>query len=83
MFENYPDLCTVTEMCEMLRCGKTHARELIKNCSVPSRKIHGRVLIPKNAIIRYYLRQDKRGKFPAPPDPFTFYRMIDYLRGVG
>lgn len=76
MFENYSDLCTIKEMCEMLNIGKTLAYELIRKGTIPSRMIGGKRAIPKNAIIRYYLKQDKKGYFPKPPEDFTYYRAM-------
>ncbi len=76
MFEDFPDLCTVNDLCAMLRIGKTHAYELITKGTIPSRMVCGKRVIPKNAIIRYYVKQDKKGYFPKPPDDITYYRAM-------
>lgn len=77
MFEKYPDLCTVDEMCDMLRFGRTKAFELLKNGTIPSHKIQGKYCIPKGAIVQYYLKQYSRGDFPPPPaSATTFYRVM-------
>jgi len=73
MFSGYPDLCTVPEMCQMLRIGRTSADGLLSSGEIPSRLILGKRAIPKAAIVQWYLQQEKTGYFPEPPAAYTYF----------
>ena len=53
MFENYPDVVTVKELCEMLKVGKNTAYDLLNSRSLASIRIGRKFLIPKTYIIAY------------------------------
>ena len=53
MFENYPDVVTVKDLCRMLNIGRNTAYELIRSEQIASLKIGRQVRIGKNAVIRY------------------------------
>jgi excisionase family DNA binding protein len=53
MFENYPDVVTVKELCRMLQIGKNTAYDLLNNRSLKSIRIGRKFLIPKTYIIAY------------------------------
>lgn len=76
MFNDFPDLCTVAEMCEMLRIGRTSADDLLKSGTIPSRMIVGKRAIPKAAIIQWYLSQEATGAFPEPPEEYTYFNFM-------
>lgn len=73
MFNAFPDLCTIPEMCQMLRIGRTSADGLLSSGEIPSRLILGKRAIPKAAIVQWYLRQEKTGYFPEPPANYTYF----------
>ncbi|MCL2003520.1 MAG: helix-turn-helix domain-containing protein [Oscillospiraceae bacterium] len=53
MFESYPDVVTVKELCQMLQIGKNTAYELLKNRSLNSIRIGRKFLIPKQSVIDF------------------------------
>ena len=53
MFENYPDVVTVKELCQMLQIGKNTAYELLNSRSLESIRIGRKFLIPKTYIVAY------------------------------
>lgn len=56
MFENYPDMITIDDMCEMLSIGKNTAYELLNSNQVHAFRI-GRIWkIPKESISEYIMR---------------------------
>ena len=59
MFNEYNDMVTVDELCEMLRIGRNKAYELLRSGKVGG--FHdGRLwMIPKEAVIDY-IRKNKR-----------------------
>lgn len=59
MFNDYNDMITVDELCEMLRIGRNKAYELLRSGKVGG--FHdGRLwMIPKEAVIDY-IRKNKR-----------------------
>ena len=53
MFESYPDVITVSELCEMLGISKRLAYRLLERQEIRSVRV-GRVFrIPKTAVIDY------------------------------
>ncbi len=53
MFENYPDVITVSELCEMLDISKKLAYRLLDSQEIRSVRV-GRIFrIPKAAVIDY------------------------------
>ena len=59
MFNEYNDMVTVDELCEMLRIGRNKAYELLRSGKVGG--FHdGRLwMIPKEAVIEY-IKRNKR-----------------------
>ena len=57
MLENFKDVLTVEELCEALKIGKRLAYSLLKEGTIPSRRIGRIYRIPKNAIIDYLTAQ--------------------------
>lgn len=56
MFENYDDLLTVEEVCEMLKMGRDAVYRLLNSCALKGFR-NGRVWrIPKEAIIEYVIK---------------------------
>ena len=59
MFENYADMVSIEEMCEMLKIGKNKAYELLRNGSVGGFK-EGRIWkIPKKVVEDYIMERSK------------------------
>ncbi len=53
MFENYPDVVSVTQLCEMLNIGKDKAYELLRNGTIKSIKVGKKFIIPKKSVIDF------------------------------
>ena len=70
MFDKYHDLMTKNEICDMLRISPRTAASMISNGDLPSRVIRGKRLVPKGAVIGWYLKQPKKGIFPEPPEEY-------------
>lgn len=59
MFEQYPDIMTVEEVCEALRVGYNAAYDLLNEGKIKAYK-NGRVWrIPKQALIDYVTENSK------------------------
>ena len=53
MFENYPDVLNIDEVCALLRISRKTAYKLIRNGDLPARRI-GRIhRISKQGLIEY------------------------------
>lgn len=68
MFENYHDIVTVEELCEMLVIGRTQAYKILKSNEIASVRIGRAHKIPKAAVIQYIDYQisvAKRGEVDA------------------
>ncbi len=59
MFDEYSDMITIDELCEMLRIGRNKAYELLRSGKVGG--FHdGRLwMIPKEAVVQYIRRNIK------------------------
>lgn len=53
MLEEYKDVITVNEMCEILRIGRNSAYRLLQEGEIRSRRLRAKYLIPKIVIIEY------------------------------
>lgn len=53
MFDTYPDVVTVKELCYMLQIGKNTAYDLLKNNKIKSIRIGKVHKIPKSYVIKY------------------------------
>ena len=60
MFENYPDVVTVKELCQMLQIGRNTAYDLLNSRRLASVRIGRKHLIPKTYIIAYLHDVQKR-----------------------
>ena len=57
MFQEFNDVVTLEEMCEMLRIGKNKAYELLRNGIIGGFK-EGRVWkIPKHVVVEYIMKR--------------------------
>ena len=59
MFEDYGDLLTVDEFCEMLSIGKNGAYQLLASGRVKAFRYNRVWKIPKQAVVEYVLTQSK------------------------
>lgn len=58
IFENYPDVVTFEQLCEMLgNIGKTLAYKLLKNNEIESFKLGKNYRILKSKVIEYLQKQ--------------------------
>ena len=53
MFDNYSDVVTVKELCQMFKIGKNAAYTLLNDRNIASIRIRRRFLIPKSYILDY------------------------------
>ncbi len=53
MLEQYPDILQVEDICKILKIGKNTAYKLLQNGEIPNRKIAGKYIVPKTAIIDF------------------------------
>ena len=53
MFRNEPDVLTVPEAAKLLRIGKNHAYELVKNGSIGAIRLGKKIIIPKPALVDF------------------------------
>ena len=53
MFESYPDVVTVNELCEMLGIGKKLAYRILDSQDIRSVRVGRIYRIPKSAVIDY------------------------------
>ncbi len=57
MFEEYPDVLTVHEVCKVLRISKTTAYRLLKTGQLSSRRIGSALRVSKESLINF-IRND-------------------------
>ena len=57
MLENYKDVLTVKELCEALQIGKRLAYTLLRDGTIPARRIGRIYRISKKAVIDYLTAQ--------------------------
>lgn len=56
MFEKYKDVLTLEEFAEIMRTGNRSAVKILKENSIPYRKLRGSYRIPKQAIIDFFMK---------------------------
>lgn len=54
VFEQYPDVVDVDQMCDMLQIGKTQAYRILKQGLIKFKKIGRIYKIPKIYIVQYF-----------------------------
>lgn len=59
MLEEYKDILTINDLCNIMHIGKTSAYKLIKENKVPCVKVGRNIRIPKKLLIMYILNEDK------------------------
>ncbi|MEN6413425.1 MAG: helix-turn-helix domain-containing protein [Veillonellales bacterium] len=59
MFEQYNDVVTVEELCEMLSIGKNAAYSLLSSGKVKAFRYRRVWKIPKQGVVEYVLRESK------------------------
>lgn len=57
MLDKYDDVLTVEQLCEVLHIGKKLAYQLLKDGTIPSRRLGRIYRIPKKAIVNYLMMQ--------------------------
>ena len=53
MFEKYPDIITIQELCEMLHIGRDKAYVLLRTGLIKSVRIGRKFIIPKKSVIEF------------------------------
>lgn len=62
MFQEYSDMVTIDEVCEMLRIGRSKAYELLRCGRITGFKDGRLWMIPKNSVIEYVeSRKNRKG----------------------
>ena len=59
MFNDYSDIVTIDELCEMLRIGKNKAYELLRNGDIKAFRCGRLWIIPKQAVEEFILLRKK------------------------
>lgn len=59
MFNEYSDIVTIDELCEMLRIGKNKAYELLRNGDIKAFRCGRLWIISKAAVIEYVMTCSK------------------------
>ena len=59
MFNDYPDVLTLAEVCEVLRIGKNQASKILSKGEIQAFKIGGHWKVPKQSIEAYLLTSSK------------------------
>jgi len=55
MFNNYPDVLTVKQVCEMLNISRPMVYELLRENQIPHKRIGTKYIIPKWGVKEYLL----------------------------
>ena len=58
MFEKYPDVVSVKQLCDMLNICKPSAYKLLRENVIGYRKIGDKYIIPKRSIINFLTKID-------------------------
>ena len=53
MFDNYPDIVSVTDVMEMLGVGKSTTYTLLQSNAIPHVRVGRKYIIPKQAVIGF------------------------------
>ena len=53
MFESYPDIVTVRELCEMLKICRNTAYGLVRSGAIESIRVKGQIRITKASVIKF------------------------------
>ncbi len=61
MFENYPDIVSIPQICEMLHIGKSSAYELVRSKAINRVKVGRKYIIPKQSVIGFVNRSCYNG----------------------
>ena len=62
MFNEYPDIMSVDQLCEAFQIGKNTAYELLNIGQIKGIKMGNIWKIPRQNLIDYVLRENKKGK---------------------
>ena len=62
MFEMFPDILTVDQLCEAFQIGKNTAYDLLNSGQIKAIKMGNVWKIPKRSLIDYVIRENKKGK---------------------
>ena len=62
MFEMFPDILTVDQLCEAFQIGKNTAYELLNSGQIKAIKMGNIWKVPKPSLIDYVIRENKKGK---------------------
>ena len=58
MLEKYKDVLGVEDLCEILGIGKNTAYKILKDNTIPNRRIGRKYIIPKCGVIKYLENTD-------------------------
>ena len=58
MLEKYKDVLGVEDLCEILGIGKNTAYKILKDNTIPNRRIGRKYIIPKCGLIKYLKNTD-------------------------
>ena len=58
MFQKYPDVVTVEQLCQMLDIGRNSAYDLIKSGKIRHIRIGKKIKIPKACIVEFLMQSN-------------------------
>ena len=61
MFEMFPDILTVDQLCEAFQIGKNTAYELLSSGQINAIKMGNIWKVPKRSLIDYVIKENKKG----------------------
>lgn len=53
MLENYPDIISITQLCEILKIGRVKAYELLRTNVIKNKRIGKKYIIPKKSVLAF------------------------------
>lgn len=53
MLENYGDVLTIIDVCDILNIGRNSAYKMLKDGEIPNKQVRRKYIIPKQGVINY------------------------------
>ena len=53
MFEQYPEILSIEQLCEILKIGRVKAYELLKANVIKNKRIGKKYIIPKKSLVEF------------------------------
>lgn len=53
MLENYGDVLTIIDVCDILNIGRNSAYKMLQDGEIPNKQVRRKYIIPKQGVINY------------------------------